>query len=73
VQQQTQGADMSTVKPNELESCQAYYREPRARKSKPRCPGCGERLSWDYEDGEKCDDCIEVERELLRRQKELEQ
>lgn len=64
---------MSTVNNNELESMQAYYREPRARKRLPICPGCGERLSFDYEDGDKCDDCIETEADLKRRQQELDQ
>jgi tRNA(Ile2) C34 agmatinyltransferase TiaS len=64
---------MSTVKRNELESFQAYYREPRARREAPRCPGCGDRLGFDYEAGDKCDDCAEIEAEIKRRQQELDQ
>lgn len=64
---------MSTVKRNELESFQAYYHEPRYRKSFIRCPGCGERLGIGYEDGDKCDDCLEVEADLKKRQQELDQ
>jgi len=65
---------MSHVKDNELESFQAYYREPRARKSVPLCYGCGDRLvGYGYEEGDKCEDCIEHEAELKRRQQELDQ
>ena len=64
---------MSTVKRNELESFQAYCREPRSRRELVRCSGCGERLGGTYEKGEKCDYCLELESDLKKRQQELDQ
>lgn len=64
----------SNVKLNELESMQAYYREPKAKKLFIRCAGCSDVFrGYGYEEGDKCDDCIEVETNLRKRQAELDQ
>jgi len=54
-----------SVKRNELESFQAYYRAPKARQRVPICPGCGARLTGiGFEDDDKCEDCIAIEMDL---------
>ena len=60
------------MKLNELESAQSYYREPKAKKL--FCLSCRKPLiGFGFEDGDECEACIEIEAQVIRRQKELEQ